>query len=178
MMEKLAFALITASRKLRHYFQVHVIVVMTNHPLKKSMNKLEAAGRLIQWVIELSEFAVKYQPRNAIKAQALADFIAEFTPGHGDLDKREDDKTWVVHVDGSSTLHAEGIGVVLKSPEADTLKRKVRLRYPTTNNEAEYEALLKGLELAKSLGVESVLIQGDSQLVIGQVNGTCEAKEE
>ena len=108
LMEKLAFALITASRKLRHYFQAHVIVVMTDHALKKSMNKLEATGRLIQWAIELSEFDVKYQPRNAIKAQALADFIAEFTPGHEDLDKRENDKTWVVHVDGSSTLHAGG----------------------------------------------------------------------
>ena len=51
--------------------------------------------------------------------------------------------------------------------EADTLKRKIHLHYQTTNNEAEYEALLKGLELAKSLGVESVLVQGDSQLVIG-----------
>ena len=81
-------------------------------------------------------------------------------------------------MDGSSTLHAGGIGVVLKSPEADTLKRKVRLHYQTTNNEVEYEALLKGLELAKSLGAESVLVQGNSQLVIGQVNGTCEAKEE
>ena len=109
---------------------------MTDHPLKKSMNKLEAAGRLIQWAIELSEFDVKYQPRNAIKAQALADFTVEFTPSHEDLYKREDDKTWVVHVDGSSTLHAGGIGVVLKSPEADTLKRKMRLHYPTTNNEA------------------------------------------
>ena len=48
LMEKLAFAVITASRKLRHYFQVHVINVMTDHPLKKVMNKLEAAGRLIQ----------------------------------------------------------------------------------------------------------------------------------
>ena len=61
-------------------------------------------------------------------------------------------------MDGSSTLHAGGIGVVLKSPKADMLKRKVRLHYPTTNNEAEYEALLKGLELAKSLGAESVLV--------------------
>ena len=140
---------------------------MMDHPLKKSMNKLEAVGRLIQWAIELSEFDVKYQPRNAIKAQALADFIAEFTLGHGDLDGREDNKTWVIQVDGSSTLHAGGIGVVLKSLEADTLKRKVRLHYQTTNNEAEYETLLKGLELAKSLGAESVLVQGDSQLVIG-----------
>ena len=46
--EKLVFALITASRKLRHYFQAHIINVMTDHPLKKVMNKLEAAGRLIQ----------------------------------------------------------------------------------------------------------------------------------
>ena len=46
-MEKLAFALITASRKLRHYFQAHVINVMTDHPLKKAMNKLEATGQLI-----------------------------------------------------------------------------------------------------------------------------------
>ena len=92
-MEKLVFALITASRKLRHYFQAHAIVVMMDHPLKKSMNKLEAAGRLIQWAIELSEFDVKYQLRNAIKAQALADFIAEFAPDHGDLDEREDNKT-------------------------------------------------------------------------------------
>ena len=83
-MEKLAFALITASRKLRYYFQAHVIVVITDHSLKKSINKLEAAGRLIQWAIELSEFDIKYQPRNAIKAQSLVDFIAEFTPGHGD----------------------------------------------------------------------------------------------
>ena len=93
LMEKLAFALITASRKLRHYFQAHVIIVMTDHPLKKSMNKLESAGRLIQWAIELSEFDIRYQPRNAIKAQALADFIVEFTPSHGDLDKMEGNKT-------------------------------------------------------------------------------------
>ena len=90
----------------------------------------------------------------------------------------EGNKTWVVHVDGSSTLYAGGIGVVLKSPEANKLKHKVRLHYQTTNNEAEYEALLKGLELAKSLGAESVLVQGDSQLIMGQVNGTYEAKEE
>ena len=74
LIEKLAFALITASRKLRHYFQAHVINVMTDHLLKKAMNKLEAAGRLIQWAVELSEFDIRYQSRNAIKAQALADF--------------------------------------------------------------------------------------------------------
>ena len=81
-------------------------------------------------------------------------------------------------MDRSSTLHAGGIRVVLKSLEVNKLKHKVRLHYQTTNNEAEYEALLKRLELGKSLGAESVLVQGDSQLVMGQVNGTYEAKEE
>ena len=79
-MEKLAFALITASKKLRHYFQAHIINVLTDHPLKKAMKKLDVAGQLIQWAIELSEFDVRYQPRNAIKAYVLANFIVEFSP--------------------------------------------------------------------------------------------------
>ena len=126
LIEKLAFVLITASRKLRHYFQAHIINVMTDHPLKKAMNKLEAAGRLIQWVVELSEFDIKYQPRNTIKAQALANFIAEFTPNCDDLEEINDEK-WIVYVDGSSMQYVGGIGVVLQFPEGDKLRYKVRL---------------------------------------------------
>ena len=62
-------------------------------------------------------------------------------------------------MDGSSTLYVEGIGVVLKCPEWDKLKYATRLQYQTTNNEVEYEALLKGLELTKSLGAESIVVQ-------------------
>ena len=58
------------------------------------------------------------------------------------------------------------------------MKYAARLRYQTTNNEVKYETLFKGLELAKSLGAKSIIIQGDSQLIIGQVNGTCEANKE
>ena len=107
----------------------------------------------------------------------MADFIAEFTPSYNDLEVVED-KKWIIHVDGLSTQHAGGIGVVLQSPQGDQLTYKVCLQYQTTNNEVKYEALLKGLELAKSIEAESILILGDSQLVIGQVNGTCKAKEE
>ena len=77
--EKIAFALIVASRKLRQYFQSNPILVMTDQPIKKSMSKPEAAGRMVQWAIELSQFDIEFHPRTAIKAQALADFIAEFT---------------------------------------------------------------------------------------------------
>ena len=79
-MEKLALSLVTAARKLKPYFQAHVINVLTDHPLKKAMNKLEAAGWLIQWAIELSESDVRYKQREVIKAQVLADFIAKVTP--------------------------------------------------------------------------------------------------
>ena len=72
------------------------------------MNKLEAAGRLIQWAIELDEFDIKCQLRHVIKAQALADFIAEFTPSYDDLEVVED-KKWIIHMDDSSTQHAGGI---------------------------------------------------------------------
>ena len=81
-------------------------------------------------------------------------------------------------VDGSSTLYVGGIGIILKSPEGGKLKYVAHLQYQTTNNETEYEDLLKGLELAKSLGVKLVVIQGDSQLIINEVNGMCEAKED
>ena len=58
--EKLAFSLVTAVRKLKPYFQAYIINVLIDYPLKKAMNKLEAVGRLIQWAVELSEFNVRY----------------------------------------------------------------------------------------------------------------------
>ena len=81
-------------------------------------------------------------------------------------------------MDGSSTLYVGGIGIILKSPKEDRLIYAARLQYQTTNNKAKYETLLKRLELAKSLEAESVVVQGDSQLIINQVNGMCEAKED
>ena len=71
------------------------------------------------------------------------------------------------HSRGWLVYTAGGIGVVLQSPEGDKLTYKVRLQYQATNNEVKYETLLKGLELAKSIKAESVLILGDSQLVMG-----------
>ena len=100
-MEKLAFALITAARKLKPYFQAYTIVILTDQPLKRAMSSPEAAGRMALWVIELSEFDVQYRPRTAVKGQLVADFIAEYTQSE---DKRvEGQKLWSVHTDGSST---------------------------------------------------------------------------
>uniref|UniRef100_A0A2N9FQ85 Uncharacterized protein n=1 Tax=Fagus sylvatica TaxID=28930 RepID=A0A2N9FQ85_FAGSY len=150
-MEKLALALVIAARKLRPYFQSHKIIVLTNHPLRKAMNKPDAAGRLIQWAVELSEFDIEYHPRQAIKAQALADFIAEFTVTEDEPSEEKPDEEWEIEIDGSSVKGAGGVGIVFKTPEAHLLKHSTRLQ---------------------------LKIRSDSQLIVGQVNGEYEARED
>ena len=95
---------------------------MTDQPIKKVMNKLEVAGRMVQWTIELSQFDVEYRLRTAIKAQALADFIAEFTTPE-DANHQED--LWMINTDGSSTQQGGGAGIVITSPENDVLKYEI-----------------------------------------------------
>ncbi|XP_065632981.1 uncharacterized protein LOC112035103 [Quercus suber] len=175
--EKITFALIVASRKLRQYFQANPILVMTDQPIKKSMSKPEAAGRMIQWAVELSQFDVEYHPRTAIKAQALADFIAEFTY-LDESNRASEDETWMIQTDGSSAQKRGGVGVVITTPNGEILKYGVQLKFLATNNEAEYEGILTGLRLGKELGARNLLIQNDSKLVIGQVKREYEAKEE
>ena len=76
-LEKLAFALVLAARRLRPYFLAHTIIVRTNSPLGRVLLNPEASGRLIKWTTELSEFDIQYHPRSEIKAQSLADFVTE-----------------------------------------------------------------------------------------------------
>ena len=78
-MEKLVYALVISLGKLRLYFQTHIIEVLTNYPLWQVLQKLEALGCLLKWAVELGQFDIQFRPHTAIKGQALADFIAEFT---------------------------------------------------------------------------------------------------
>ena len=78
-LDKVALALIVASRKLRAYFHTHKIEVLTNYSLCQVLQKSKALGRLLTWAIELSQFDISYRPQTAIKGQALEDFITEFT---------------------------------------------------------------------------------------------------
>ena len=87
-------------------------------------------------------------------------------------------ETWTVQIDGSATKKVGGAGVVLISPKKETLKYVVRLQFPATNNKVEYEALLTGLSLAKALEAKNLIVQADSQLIIGQVKGDYEAKKD
>ena len=149
-------------------------MVMTDQPLQKAMGRPDAAGRMVQWAIELSQFDVDYRPRIAIKAQALAYFVAEFTTAEQDPELGY----WTMYIDCSTASGIGGVSVILFSPEKDILMYGVKLQLPVTNNEAEYEAVLTGLRVAKALGVRNLKLNSDSKLVTEQMNSEYEAKED
>ncbi|KAL2230582.1 UNVERIFIED_CONTAM: Retrovirus-related Pol polyprotein from transposon [Sesamum indicum] len=177
-MEKLALALVVTARKLRPYFQSHKVVVLTNHPLKHVMSRSEASGRLIKWAVELGQHDIEYQPRTAQKAQVLADFITELSS-----DLKEPDAPdhtclkWMLHVDGSSNANNGGAGVLIQGPKGVEIEVAARLSFPVTNNEAEYEALVLGLELAYEAGARDLEVFTDSQLIAMQIEGAYETRE-
>ncbi|GFY86953.1 hypothetical protein Acr_05g0005920 [Actinidia rufa] len=190
-LKKIAYALMIAARKLRHYFQAHSIIVLTDQPLKQILQRPDTSGRLLKWSIELSEFYIEYKPRTAIKAQALSDFIVEST--HEDSPQPETNPFevgipkeptseqnlahWILYVDGSSNQHGCGAGLVLRAPSGEQMEYAIRMGFQATNNEAEYEALLAELRVATELGAQSLEVFSDSQLVVNQVQGDYLAKD-
>ncbi|KAK1680522.1 hypothetical protein QYE76_041370 [Lolium multiflorum] len=84
-----------------------------------------------------------------------------------------------MNFDGSKRLEGAGAGVILVSPEGDKLKYVLRMTFPNaSNNEAEYEALIHGMKMAKACGATRLKIFGDSQLVAQQVMNQCDAVNE
>ena len=179
-MEKLILALVTAARKLRPYFQAHTIEAPTKYPMKQVLHKPETSGRLMKWAIELSEFDIRYKPKNAIKGQVLADFVMEFTPTElaQTTHEKDDLPIWKLSVDGASNAQGSGAGLILTSPEGIDIEYALRFGFHASNNEAEYEAIIVGLNLAHSLEVDQLEVYSDSQLVVRQIEDTYEAKSE
>ena len=93
----------------------------------------------------------------------MADFIAEFTAPEHEENQKE---LWTIHTNGSSTQNRGGAGVVITSPKKDVLKYGVQLKFPITNNEVEYEAILTGLRIARAFGAKNIVLRSNSQLVV------------
>ena len=89
----------------------------------------------------------------------MADFVAKFTLGAED---KVDEVFLTVKVDGSFNKEAGGVRVILETIEKDVIQYAVRLQFLTTNNEAEYEALLTKLKLAKTMGAQKLNVYSDS----------------
>ena len=85
---------------------------------------------------------------------------------------------WKVYVDGATNQRGSRVGLVLISPEKLTIEKSLRLGFSTTNNEAEYEALLEGMSMVQKVGGKAIEMFSDSRLVVGQVGGELEARDE
>jgi ribonuclease HI len=186
-LEKVGLALITAANKLPQYFQAHTIYVVTQYPIQAMFNKANFTGRIWKWGAKISALGVKYLPRTAIKGQVLADFVAEFAPTSeqkniGKTTPQEDlpERTgwWKVYVDGASNAKGLGTEVVIITSDETVIEQSIRLDFKTSNNEAEYEAVLDGLKSAKTLGARRLIVYCDSLLVASQINEEYMARDE
>ena len=107
-LERVALALRTAARKLRSYFQAHLVVVLTSLPLRGTIHKLDLFGRMARWAMELSEDGIQYKSRLSKKGQVLADFLAEIPQSDTCPDGRG---WWILCVDWASRQSGADIGV-------------------------------------------------------------------
>ncbi|GAV69262.1 RVT_3 domain-containing protein [Cephalotus follicularis] len=142
--------------------------------------KSDISDRLIKWSVELSEYDITNEARPSIKSQVLADFVGDHTlTVCMEEDTSEVDKgLWKLSVYGSCRVSGSGACLVLTSLYGYTLVYALRFELKSTNNEAEWEALIVGLTIAKHLEVQKIEASSDSQLVVGLANGEYEARED
>ena len=140
----------------------------------------------------MGAFDIKYMPRILIKGQILADLVAEFAKDPAKDESKEhrvgeksiglvtaqEPLQWKVYVDGAANQKGSGVGLVLISPEKLIVEKLLRLGFSATNNEAEYKALLEGMSMVQRMGGKSATMFSDSKLVVDQVKGELEARDE
>ena len=188
-LEKAILAVVHAIRKLPHYFQAHIVVVLTQLPLKLVLRSADYTGRIAKWGTILGAFDIKYMPRTSIKRQVLTDLVVEFAdcPKEMEGENQKLGETsigvvsvqcpmpWELYVDGAANRQGSRVGLVLVSPEKITIEKSLRLSFSATNNDAEYEALLMGMMMVQKMGGKAVKVFSDSKLVVSQVRGDLQA---
>jgi ribonuclease HI len=180
-LEKIAYAFVMASRKLRHYFEAFKVQVTSDRGLGELFRNPEASVRIAKWAAELFGYHITFEPRTAIKSQVLADFIVDWT-GPITQPNTSVEKVWTIQCDGA-WCHAEaGAAAVITSPTGVKHRYAARLSFALesdrcTNNVAEYEANILGLRKLRALGVTTYIIRTDSKVVAGQVEKDYAAKD-
>ena len=132
--------------------------------MKQVLHKPKTYGRLMKWAIELSEFDIRYKPKISIKGQILADFVMEFTSAKlaEATQLTSDLLIWRLSVDGVANAQGSGAGLILTSPDGIDIEYALRFGFRASNNEAEYEAVIVGLNLAHSMEVDQLEVCSDS----------------
>ncbi|KAK1646270.1 hypothetical protein QYE76_064075 [Lolium multiflorum] len=174
--QKMTYGVFMAATKLKHYFEEHPMKVVSEAPISDIMGNKDASGRIAKWAIQLSPYVPVYERRDAIKSQALADFLVDWA----EIQYKPPDhkiEYWKMHFDGSKLKEGLGAGVVLTSPKGDHLRYVLQVHFRASNNVAEYEALIHGLKVAKEIGALRIICYGDSDLVVQQCSGDWDAKD-
>jgi len=143
-------------------------MVVSSFPLGEIIQNRQATGRIAKWSVKLMGETLTYAPRKAIKSQALADFVIEWTDTQLPPAQVQAE-LWTMYFDGSLMKIGAGVGLLFISPLDVHIRYVIRIHFATSNNVAEYKALVNGLWIAIELGVRRLDIRLDSQLVIDQV---------
>ncbi|GJX29468.1 reverse transcriptase domain-containing protein [Tanacetum coccineum] len=149
-LEKLILALVYAARRLRRYFQAHTITVLTNTPIKQMLTEPEKTGR-----IPFEDNEKKEKPKEVLDSNSK----------------------WRLYTNGASNSDELGARLMLIDPEGNEYTYALRFEFETTNNEAEYEALIAGLQIDHEMEISKVAIFMDSQLLVNQIKETFAAKQ-
>ncbi|XP_070035905.1 uncharacterized protein [Nicotiana tomentosiformis] len=171
--EKLCLALVFAIQKLKHYFQAHVVrLVSRANPIKFVMSKHVLSDRLPRWYLQFQQFEIVYISQKAIKGQALADFLADHhIPDDWELTDELPDKDamvievqppWKMYFDGVAHRGGAGAGVVFVTSQGEVLPYSFTLTQLCSNNVVEYQALILGLEMAVEMKRLQLQVFGDS----------------
>lgn len=174
--EKLCLCLYFSCTKLRRYLLSNECVVVSKADvITYVLSAPVLKGRVGKWIFALTEFDLRYESAKAVKGQVLADFIVQHPDNSVDF---VDLVPWTLFIDGSVCRHGCDIGLVIISPRGASFEFSFTIKPYYTNNQAEYEAVLKGLQLLKEVEADAIEIIGNSQLVVNQLSEGYECKSD
>jgi len=173
--EKLCLCLYFSCIKLRHYLlSAECTVICKDDVVRYMLSMPIMNGRIGKWILALSEFDLRYESAKAVKEQVMADFVTQHCGAVESLEI----VPWTLFFDGSTCDRGAGIGIVLNSPRGKKYEFSLPIVATSTNNQAEYQALIKGLQLLREAHADAVEVFRDSMLVINQLAGSYECRSE
>ena len=149
--------------------------------IKYLLEKPALTEHLVRWQSFLSQFEITYVTQKAIKEYTIAEHLAHLLlPVFDEINSKFSDEdlmtiqdprdlVWSLYFDRAMNMKGRGIGVVLLSLEGVAISQACQLAFSTTNNVAEYEALLAGLKYAHILSIVRLKVMGDLQVILRQV---------
>ena len=167
MIERLCLALVLATRRLRHYVTKYSILLVSRSDLLRYLfDRPVLTGRLMRWLVLLTEFDIQYVTQKSVKGSIVADHLASLPVSDDRLinDDFPDEQfvsmtsitEWRLYFDGAANQSGFGISILLVSSQGEHIPRSVRLvfydHHRLMNNIVEYEACITGLETVLDLG--------------------------